>query len=137
VTEVTEPKWLSLGQVLWIHDDALSRHGGLPGVRDEGLLDSAIARPQHAFAYGERDLFVLAALYAEGIMTHNHPFTDGNKRTGYNTAAMFLLSNGYELQVADDPEQRVALFEQVAAGTVATNDLAQFYRDKTRKRLPM
>jgi death on curing protein len=124
VTEVAEPKWLSLGQVLWIHDDALARHGGLLGVRDEGLLDSAIA------------LFVLAALYAEGIMTHNHPFTDGNKRTGYTTAAMFLLSNGYELQVADDPGQRVALFERVAAGAVETNDLAQFYRDNTRKRLP-
>lgn len=77
---------------------------------------------------------MLAALYAEGIMAHNHPFNDGNKRTGYAAANLFLSRNGHDLQQADDPEQRVTFFEQVAAGAVPIGELAQFYRDNTTER---
>lgn len=135
MSEEAEPNWLHAPQVLRIHEDAIERHGGLPGVRDQNGLESAVFRPQQFFAYqGERDLFVLAALYAEGIMAHNHPFNDGNKRTGYNTAALFLLVNGHDLRRADDPARRVTFFEQVAAGAVPIEELAQFYRDNSTER---
>lgn len=129
-----EPSWLHLEQVLRIHEDAIARHGASAGVRSDRLLHSALARPLNAFVYGAEDLFSLAALYAEGIL-RNHPFVDGNKRTGYNAAALFLLANGYRLQVALDADQRVAFFEKVAAGSVATEELAQFYRETTVRRI--
>ena len=130
-----EPQWLDSAQVLCIHEVAIERDGGLPGVRDAEGLDSAVFRPRQFFAYeGERNLFTLAALYAEGIMRNNHPFNDGNKRTGYNTAAMFLRANGRDLQPADDPKQRVEFFERVANGAVPIEELSQFYRDNTVER---
>ncbi len=118
-------------QVLHIHRLAIEGHRGMPGIRDEGRLAAAVFRPRQFHAFGERDLFKFAALYAEGIMRINHPFHDGNKRTGYATAAMFLKANGHEL-IVGEAAQWVKLFEAVAAGGVGVDQLSEFYRENTR-----
>lgn len=132
MTGATAPRWLSKAQVLYIHDVAIKRHGGSFGLRDEGLLESALARAENYYAYGEVDLFLLAAVYAEGI-ARNHPFVDGNKRTAYTAAGLFLYVHGYTLIVASVPAQ-IALFERVAAGQVSLAELAEFYRHQTTPR---
>jgi death on curing protein len=99
---MTEPRWLDLNAVMVMHDEQLAEHGGSSGVRDRGLLESALARPRNAWSYGEQDLVALAALYAAGIM-RNHPFVDGNKRAGFLAAYAFLFVNGLEI-VADEAE---------------------------------
>ncbi|MEZ4726262.1 MAG: type II toxin-antitoxin system death-on-curing family toxin [Caldilineaceae bacterium] len=126
------PKWISKKQVLYIHEAAIKKHGGSFGVRDMGLLESALARPENFYAYGEQDLFLLAAAYAEGI-ARNHPFIDGNKRTAYSAAGLFLYVNGYTLAVPSVAEQ-IRLFENLAMGQVSRTELAQFYRQNTRQR---
>lgn len=126
------PKWLSKAQVLYIHEIAIKRYGGSFGIRDEGLLESALARAENYFAYGEPDLFLLAATYAEGI-ARNHPFIDGNKRTAYTAASLFLHVNGYTLIVSSVSEQ-ITLFENLAAGQVSREELAEFYRQQTVSR---
>ena len=88
-----EPVWMFREVVLMLHDQSLAQFGGSAGVRDEGLLDSALGRPQHRFAYGKPTLFDLAASYAFGLVK-NHPFIDGNKRTGFIVAVTFLELNG-------------------------------------------
>src|SRR3984885_5568736 len=88
-----EPVWLDRTDCLAIHDMMLAQHGGLAGVRDEGLLESALTKPQNLFAYGSPALPEMAASYAAGIIL-NHPFLDGNKRTGFMVAATFLELNG-------------------------------------------
>jgi len=98
---VKEPLWLNREDCLGIHEMMLSQHGGLSGVRDEGLLLSAIAKPQNHFAYGSESLTAMAASYAAGIVL-NHPFLDGNKRTGFMTAATFLDMNGLELTATEE-----------------------------------
>jgi death-on-curing protein len=97
---MSEPAWLDRRVVLAIHDRQLADHGGASGVRDEGLLDSALARPQQHAAYGEPDLAELAALYAIAI-AHNHPFIDGNKRTAYVSLELFLAKNGADFVASD------------------------------------
>ena len=89
-----EPVWLLREVILAAHDESLARFGGLEGSRDSGMLDSALGKPQHLFAYGKPTLFDLAASYAFGIV-RNHPFADGNKRTGLIAAIVFLELNGY------------------------------------------
>ena len=89
-----EPYWLNRNECLALHDMMLSHYGGAQGVRDEGLLESALARSQQAFAYGNPTMADLAAAYATGVVK-NHPFLDGNKRTGFMLAAGFLERNGY------------------------------------------
>ena len=88
-----EPVWVFREVVLMLHEQSLAQFGGSAGVRDEGLLDSALGRPQHRFAYGKPTLFDLAASYAFGLVK-NHPFIDGNKRTGFIVAVTFLELNG-------------------------------------------
>ena len=83
-----EPRWISLEVILAVQDELLARFGGLAGLRDEGLLESALNRPQHLFAYETPSLFDLAAAYALGIVK-NHPFLDGNKRAGFMAAYIF------------------------------------------------
>ena len=92
--------WVDLDVVLAIHEEQLAEHGGADGVRDMGLLQSALARPQNLVAYGSPDLADLAAAYAGGI-ARNHPFVDGNKRTAWVVAEVFIELNSVEL-VADD-----------------------------------
>jgi len=91
-----EPVWLETETVLRIHLDQLAEHGGGLGVRDTGLLDSAMARARNQHAYGETDIVVLATAYASGIV-RNHPFIDGNKRTGFVGAALFLRINRIDI----------------------------------------
>ena len=88
-----EPVWVFREVVLMLHEQSLAQFGGSAGVRDEGLLDSALGRPRHRFAYGKPTLFDLAASYAFGLVK-NHPFIDGNKRTGFIVAVTFLELNG-------------------------------------------
>ncbi|MEO0550125.1 MAG: type II toxin-antitoxin system death-on-curing family toxin [Pseudomonadota bacterium] len=94
------PVWLRKEAIIILHDESLADHGGLPGFRDENLLDSALARPENLFHYGEPELADLAAEYAFGIV-RNHPFLDGNKRAGFLSAATFLLINGQMLRASE------------------------------------
>lgn len=93
---MNEPIWLSRIVLEAIHDEQIVEHGGAAGLRDAGLLESAIARPMNAWGSGKRDLCALAALLAEGIV-RNHPFADGNKRTAFLAAFTFLGVNGLDL----------------------------------------
>jgi len=92
--------WMEREDALALHDMVLAQHGGLAGVRDMGLLDSALNRPRLLHVYGKPDLPVLSAAYAHGIV-QNHPFHDGNKRTGFLVAATFLESNGWSFTAAE------------------------------------
>ena len=95
-----EPTWVLREVVLILHEQSLAQFGGAEGVRDEGLLDSALEKPQNLFAYGKPSLFDLAASYAFGLVK-NHPFIDGNKRAGFVVAALFLELNGYKFQATE------------------------------------
>ena len=92
--------WLDEQVVLAVHEEQLAEHGGAQGIRDEGLMQSALARPRHLATYGEPDVFDLSAAYGFGI-ARNHPFTDGNKRTAFVAVELFLTLNGVELRVSD------------------------------------
>ena len=88
--------WIDRRALLLLHGESLVLHGGAPGMRDEGLLDSALARPENLAAYGQPDVFDCAAAYAFGL-AKNHPFIDGNKRAAFLGAGMFLRLNGFRL----------------------------------------
>ncbi len=120
---MTGPVWIGREVVLAIHDEQLAEHGGQPGVRDRGLLESALARPRNQFAYGEHSIARLAASYAFGI-SRNHPFLDGNKRTSLVVAELFLELNGFELTATD--AQCVTTFLQLAAGELTEEQLAEW-----------
>jgi death on curing protein len=105
---VKEPVWLNREDALAIHEMMLAQHGGLPGVRDEGLLESVLFKPQHLFAYGSPTLAEMAASYASGIIL-NHPFLDGNKRTGFMLAASFLEINGTEFTATEESVVQITL----------------------------
>lgn len=118
-------QWISAELALAVHDRQLAEHGGLAGTRDEGLLESALARPQHLEAYGEKDVFVLAAAYGFGI-AKNHPFLDGNKRTAYVITRLFLKLHGKDMRGVNT--QRVQVFERLAAGKVTEESLIHWLR---------
>lgn len=120
-------RWVRPDVVYAIHDAQLAEHGGPPGVRDEGALESALARPQNKAAYGEPDAAQLAAAYAFGLV-RNHAFTDGNKRTGWVVARVFLADNGYRLQF--DPGDAVRMVEALAAGKVSEAEAAAWFRER-------
>jgi len=117
-----EPRWLGKALVLALHDLLIVEHGGLSGLRDEGLLDSALARPKNLWAYGSPDLFVLGARYASAIV-RDHPFLDGNKRTAFAAACVFLVDNGERL---DLPE--VEVVERMVGLAAEDVSEAQFAR---------
>jgi death-on-curing protein len=94
------PIWLNINHVLAFHSKQIHEHGGSHGIRDKGLLESALARPQQLFNYAKPSIFELAACYAYAI-TKNHPFVDGNKRTGIVTAGVFLQINGFFLETSE------------------------------------
>jgi death on curing protein len=94
---MSEPEWVLMETVLAIQEQLLSGFGGLGGIRDQGLLDSALNRPKQMFHYGKTDLFELSAAYASSLI-RNHPFLDGNKRIGFMTAVVFLEVNGHKFQ---------------------------------------
>ena len=114
--------------VLAMHLRQLAEHGGGQGVRDEGLLDSALQRPVNKLAYGSPGLADLAAAYAYGI-ARNHPFIDGNKRTALVTSFTFLYVNG--LKVTTSQEQNARQFLALAEGSVSEDELAEWFRQNT------
>ena len=120
---MAEPIWIDLGVVLAIHDEQLAEHRGQAGVRDRGLLESALSRPQNRLAYGEHALPRLAASYAFGI-SRNHPFLDGNKRTSLVVAELFLNLNGLDLTASD--VECVTTFLQLAAGDLTEDQLTEW-----------
>jgi death on curing protein len=118
-------RWLSKRAALAIHAEQLAEHGGAPGLREEGLLDSALARPRQRAAYAEPDAADLAASYGYGSV-NNHPFVDGNKRTGFVVAATFLLLNGCELEASEGDV--VTTFGQLADRALTEQQLAEWFR---------
>ena len=124
---MTAWRWVSTQVVHAIHDRQLAEHGGLAGVRDEGAVESALARPQNLAAYGEPDVADLAAAYAYGL-ARNHGFSDGNKRTAWVVARLFLADNGCRLRF--DPADAVKTVEAAAGGTLPESDLAGWFRDR-------
>jgi death on curing protein len=126
-----EPRWLSRTVVDAIHADQLRQHGGLPGVRDENVLDSALARPRQKWAYDATpDLAMLAAAYAFGLV-RNHPYRDGNKRIGFLALATFLGINDYELDTTD--EDVVTTVLALADGRLTEAQLTRWIRDHLRR----
>ena len=128
---MTEPIWLDVEAVQVLHDEQLAEHGGSAGVRDLGLLESAMARPRNAWSYGQSDLVALAVLYAGGIM-RNHPFVDGNKRAGFLAAYAFLFVNGLEI-VADEGEVVVHCLA-LAASDISEEDFAIWLQENVQAR---
>lgn len=120
-----EWRWVALSVVYAIHDVQLARHGGGEGVLDKGVLESACARAPNLSYYATPDAAELAAAYAYGI-AKNHAFVDGNKRTAWVVARMFLADNGYKLTF--NPSEAVTIMEQMAAGTVSEEQLAAWFR---------
>jgi len=120
--------WVALDVVLAIHDRQLAEHGGLPCTRDAALVESALARPQNLAADGEPDAAELAAAYAYAL-AKNHGFSDGNKRTAWVVARLFLHLNGVTLKF--NPADAVALMLGVADGTVSELQLATWFRANT------
>jgi death on curing protein len=117
--------WLSRALVLAIHDEQLATHGGAIGIRDEGLLESTLARPLNRAGYGEPDSAELAALYAIAI-ARNHPFVDGNKRTAYVALETFLELNGCVFPVAD--AEAVVMTLAMAAGELSDDEFTTWVR---------
>jgi len=128
-----EPYWLSREECLALHDLMLSQYGGLAGVRDMNLLESALARPEQFFSDGKPRMADLAGIYAAGIV-RNHPFLDGNKRTGFMLGAAFLELNGFTFQAseADAALRTLAL----AAGEITEAAYADWLKANSKRVLP-
>ena len=123
---MSEPFWLTRQIIVAIHDEQLAIHGGAAGLRDEGLLESALDRPRNRWAYEQAELAELAAAYAFGI-ARNHPFVDGNKRTSLLALYTFLGVNGIDFVVAE--ADAAAMILALAAGEVSEESLARWIRD--------
>jgi death-on-curing protein len=131
VARRAEPRWLSRLVVDAIHADQLRQHGGLPGVRDENALESALARPRQKWAYDPAsDLALLAAAYAFGFV-RNHPYRDGNKRIGFLVLATFLGINGHDLDATD--EDIVTTMLELADGSLTEARLTSWVRHRLRR----
>jgi death-on-curing protein len=121
-----DPIWVLKASVLASHSEQLAEHGGSDGIRDEGLLDSALAKPLNVFAYGENvDLFTLAASYAFGI-ARNHAFIDGNKRTANVVSEGFLYLNGWRIMTSK--EDKYFTFLHLADGSLSEEEMAAWFR---------
>ncbi|MBL8524699.1 MAG: type II toxin-antitoxin system death-on-curing family toxin [Betaproteobacteria bacterium] len=123
--------WIDKRVLLLLHDESLAEHGGASGMRDEGLLDSALARPLNLANYAEPDVADLAASYAVGL-AKNHAFVDGNKRAAFLAMGMFLYLNGYRL-TASQPDATVTMLA-VAGGEIDETTLAEWIRQHMKKR---
>lgn len=126
---MSEPVWVELSVVLALHERLLAEHGGAPGVRDTGLLESALARPRQLFAYGAPDRAALATAYITGIVRH-HPFLDGNKRTGFMAGYVFLARNGLQLTAPEAEATQAVL--ALAAGDWSEEAFAARLRGNTQ-----
>ena len=128
MTEAKEPAWLTHEQVIAIHGLQLRRFGGASGLRDEGMLRSALERSVNKWHYEQADLLELAAAYAFGL-AKNHAFVDGNKRIAFMSAIIFLRRNG--ARFAPDQAQATAMMMALAAGEVSEESFARWIRDKS------
>jgi death-on-curing protein len=128
---VTDWRWVDPRVALALHAEQLRAWGGGQGIRDEGLFESALARPQNLAAYGQPDAADLAASYAYGL-AKNHPFVDGNKRTALVVCETFLIDNGYVLAASD--AELAVLFEELAAGGLSEQDFAGWLRERIEQR---
>jgi death-on-curing protein len=126
----TEPVWIESTVALAIHDRQLSEHGGGPGVRDLGMLESVLARPVDRWTDGEDDPCTLAAAYAFGVV-RNHPFVDGNKRTGWVLARLFLALNA--VQISFDAADAIRQMLSFAAADLSEEELADWLRTHIRQ----
>lgn len=120
-----EPIWIEKDVALAIHDRQLAEHGGGTGIRDVGMLESALARPVNQWTYGQDDLHALAAAYAFGVV-RNHPFVDGNKRSGWVLARLFLMLN--HIAIRFDATNATRTMLDFAAGTLSEEELADWFR---------
>lgn len=128
---MSDPVWIDAEVLLLLHRAALAEHGGLDGVRDRGLLESALSRPLNLHAYdGETDLCRLAASYASGIV-RNHPFADGNKRAAFLAAVVFLEINGVTPELAEG--EAIAAVLDLASGDLPEEGFAAWLRDNVRR----
>ncbi len=128
---MNEPRWIDKRALLFLHSESLAEHGGPEGIRDAGLLDSALARPRNRLAYEEPDLASLAAAYGVGI-AKNHPFVDGNKRAAFLAVGLFLALNGHGITATQVDATRTMLV--VAAGEMDEDAFAQWLRERMRTR---
>ncbi|MBC7727433.1 MAG: type II toxin-antitoxin system death-on-curing family toxin [Microbacteriaceae bacterium] len=124
-------RWVNKSALLLLHDESLAEHGGGSGLRDPGLLDSALARPHNLVAYGDPDFAALAASYGVGL-AKNHPFVDGNKRAAFLAVGLFLYLNGYRLQTTQADATLTIL--GVAAGAIGEEAFAQWLRQHAAQR---
>jgi death on curing protein len=124
-------RWIDRGALLLLHGESLAEHGGAPGLRDEGLLESALARPLNLCAYGAPDYAELAAAYGVGL-AKNHAFVDGNKRAAFLAVGLFLALNGYRL-VATQADATLTMLD-VAAGVLAEPGFADWIRSHSAAR---
>jgi death on curing protein len=127
---VSEPRWLTLAMVIAIHDEQLAIHGGSPGIRDAGMLESALDRPRNKWAYESAELPELAAAYSYGI-ARNHPFVDGNKRTSLLALYTFLGLNKIDFVVPE--AMAAAMILSLAAGEVSEESLVRWITDNWPK----
>ena len=118
-------RWISKRALLLLHDESLAQHGGASGIRDDGLLELALARPENLLAYGSPDLAELAASYAYGL-AKNHPFVDGNKRAAFLATGLFLALNGQRLVVAQ--AEATVMVLDLAAGEITEAAFADWLR---------
>ncbi len=124
-------RWIDRRALLLLHDESIAEHGGAAGIRDQGLLESALARPLNVAAYGEPDLADLAASYGVGL-AKNHAFVDGNKRAAFLAVGLFLALNGHRL-VASQAEATLTMLD-VAAGVIDEATFAAWLRDHIQVR---
>jgi death on curing protein len=122
-------RWISLAVVYAIHDRQLAEHGGAGGVRDAGAIDASLARAVHLDSYQNPDAAQLAAAYAYGL-SRSHGFVDGNKRTAWVTARLFLADNGYSLRF--QPSDAVRLMEGVAGGMIKESELTNWFAERLK-----
>ena len=126
---MTDPIWIDARDALTLHDRLLALHGGAAGVRDDGLLQSALARAQQLYAYADTpDLIEMATAYTAGIV-RNHPFADGNKRTGFVVGILFLELNGYRFTATQESAAQAVI--ELVAGTLDEAGYASFLRANT------
>lgn len=124
-----EPKWILEHVVYSIHSEQIAEHGGGDGIRDKGLLESALDAPRQLFHYEKASLYQLAATYAYRIIC-NHPFIDGNKRTGYIVSRLFLMLNGHDIEASE--EERITIFLGVASNAITEKELATWFEKRNK-----
>lgn len=124
------PQWIDLSVVLAIHEQQIAEHGGSLGIRDLGMIESALGRPQNLLLYNDPDIFDLAAAYGYGL-AQNHGFIDGNKRTAYVVTRLFLILNGYDISAS--AVDKVVTFEKVGKGEIDQAALASWLRSHSKE----